>query len=168
MDSQQFRSVMRRFATGVTVLTARDGEHIHGMTANSFTSVSLQPTLALVCILKGSTTHDFVARAGNFAMNILSEPHIRVAQRFAHQVTAPADPFADIPHHADATGAPILDDCIAYVDCRVVAAHDAGDHTIFIGAVQAAGYGNARDERELLWVNGAYTALSTEAFKPSR
>ncbi len=160
IDSMQFRQVMRRFPTGVTLLTSRDDQRVHGMTANSFTSVSLDPTLVLVCVKKNSRTHDFVLRANRFALNILSEHQAYLAQRFAHQSVMPAEPFADIAFHTDATGAPILDDCIAYVDCRVAAAHDAGDHTIFIGAVQAAGFGSARDEQPLIWLDGKYTSLS--------
>jgi flavin reductase (DIM6/NTAB) family NADH-FMN oxidoreductase RutF len=153
-----FRHVMRKFATGVTVLTVRDGDRIHGMTANAFTSVSLNPTLVLVCIQKDSTTHAFVSRAGNFAMNILSAEQETLARRFAKQTVVPTDPFADIAYHSAATGAPIFDDGVAYVDCRVVAAHDAGDHTIFVGEVQAAGFGSARERAPLLWLDGTYTS----------
>ena len=160
IDSMQFRQVMRRFPTGVTLLTSRDDQRVHGMTANSFTSVSLDPTLVLVCVKKNSRTHVFVLRANRFALNILSEHQAYLAQRFAHQSVMPAEPFADVAFHADATGAPILDDCIAYVDCRLTAAHDAGDHTIFIGTVQAIGFGNARDAQPLIWLDGAYTSLS--------
>ncbi len=149
---------MRKFATGVTVLTVRDGDTIHGMTANAFASVSLSPTLVLVCIEKGNASHAFVSRAGNFAMNILSADQELIAKRFAKQVAVPADPFADLATHSAATGAPIFDDCVAYVDCRVVAAHDAGDHTIFVGEVKDAGYGSARDRAPLLWLDGKYTS----------
>jgi flavin reductase (DIM6/NTAB) family NADH-FMN oxidoreductase RutF len=159
IDPTSFRHVMRKFATGVTLLTVRDGETIHGMTANAFASVSLSPTLVLVCVMKPSTTHTLVARAGNFAMNVLSIEQQVLAQRFAKQVATPSDPFADIAYHAAATGAPILDDCIAYVDCRVVAAHQAGDHTIFVGEVLSAGFGSAREHAPLLWLDGEYTTL---------
>jgi flavin reductase (DIM6/NTAB) family NADH-FMN oxidoreductase RutF len=154
-----FRHVMRKFATGVAALTVRDGEALHGMTANAFASVSLSPTLVLVCIEKGNTTHAFVSRAGNFAMNILSAEQEILAKRFAKQIAAPTDPFADVAYHSAATGAPILDDCIAYVDCRVIAAHDAGDHTIFVGQVEAAGFGSAREHAPLLWFNGEYETI---------
>lgn len=159
IDTTHFRRVMRKFATGVTVLTVRDGESLHGMTANAFASVSLSPTLVLVCIEQGNATHAFVSRAGNFAMNILSAEQEVLAKRFAKQLVAPADPFADIAFHSAATSAPIFDDCIAYVDCRVVAAHDAGDHTIFVGQVEAAGFGRAREHAPLLWLDGKYESV---------
>ncbi len=150
---------MRRFATGVTVVTVRDGDAIHAMTANSFTSVSLHPTLALVSIQNGSTTNEFVERAGIFAVNVLSDRQEHFAKRFARQMPAPPDPFADIPYHAAVTGAPIFDGGMAYVDCKVVAAHLAGDHTIFVGEVLDAGFGSARDDDPLLFFDGQYMSL---------
>ncbi|MBI5649382.1 MAG: flavin reductase [Chloroflexi bacterium] len=159
-DAPTFRQVMRRFATGVTLLTTRESDHVHGMTANSFTSVSLDPLLALVCIKKNNATHQHVAQTKIFAINILSAAHIEIAKRFAHQVPQPPDPFFDLAYHSAATGAPILDDCIAYLDCRVVAAHSAGDHTIFIGEVHALGFGTARAARPLIWLDGKYVSLS--------
>ncbi len=160
IDSKFFRRVMRKFVTGVTVLTVRDGESLHGMTANAFASVSLSPTLILVCIEKGSTTHTFVSRAGNFAINILSASQELVAKRFAKQIVVPTEPFADLAYHSAATGAPIFDDCIAFVDCRVTAAHEAGDHTIFVAEVEAAGFGGAHEQAPLVWFNGDYSAIT--------
>lgn len=162
VDSKLFRQVMRKFATGVTVLTVRDGENIHGMTANAFASVSLDPLLVLVCIAKNKITHDLVTRTGIFAVNILGDTQTEWARRFAHQVTASSNPFADIAYHSAATGSPILDNGIAYLDCRVIAAHDAGDHTIFVGHVEAAGFGNAHNENPLLWFDGNYTTLELD------
>jgi flavin reductase (DIM6/NTAB) family NADH-FMN oxidoreductase RutF len=160
-DWNTFREAMRHFATGVAVLTVCDGDTIHGMTANAFTSVSKEPMLMLVCIMQDSVTHGLVARAKNFALNILSDEQRHLAQRFAKQAPVPADPFADVPHHRGATGAPIFDDAIAYVDCRVVAMHDGGDHTIFVGQVEATGLGNTHQDL-LLWYNGNYHSLKHE------
>lgn len=165
INANFFRQIMRRYPTGVTVLTVRDGDDIHGMTANSFTSVSLDPTLVLVCINNKNATHQWVTRAGTFALNILSEHQIHLAQRFAHQVEQPTDPFADIAYHTAITGAPIFDDSVAYLDCKVVAAYPAGDHTIFIGEVQSAGLGNARNANPLIWLNGKYTSLNSIELK---
>ena len=161
IESSFFRHVMRKFVTGVTVLTVRDGESLHGMTANAFTSVSLSPTLVLVCIEKGNTTHAFVSRAGNFAINILGANQELLARQFAKQIVASADPFANIAYHSEATGAPIFDDCIAYVDCRVTAVHEAGDHTIFVAQVEAAGFGRAHADAPLVWFNGAYGGIES-------
>lgn len=157
-----FRHVMRRFATGVTVVTVRDGDKIHGMTANAFTSVSLSPTLVLICVTNPGTTHELITRTLAFAVNVLSAAQRPWAERFAKQVVLTGDPFADITIHAEITGSPIFDDCIAYLDCKVVAAHPAGDHTILVGEVLALGYGRARDADPLLWLGGKYTSLKDE------
>ncbi len=156
IEPLQFRLVMRRFATGVTVVTIRDGDAIHGMTANAFTSVSLTPPLALVCVQKGTTTHGWIERAGAFAVNILSAAQRGLAERFAHQVPMPPEPFGDIRYHSAVTGAPVFDDAIAFLDCKVVAAPDSGDHTIYVGEVLAAGFGHALDAPPLLWLDGKY------------
>ncbi|MBI4785795.1 MAG: flavin reductase [Chloroflexi bacterium] len=158
VDTLYYRRVMRRLATGVTVVTVRDGNFVHGMTANTFTSVSLTPTLVLISVMRSSTTHEFITRARNFAVNILSAAQRPLAERFAHQVPMPPEPFGDIAYHEQATGAPIFDDCIAYVDCRLVAAHDAGDHTLFIGEVVDLGFGHSKDAAPLLWLDGKYTS----------
>src|SRR5512142_425925 len=162
IDPLYFRRVMRRLATGVTVITVRDGDIVHGMTANTFTSVSLTPTLVLISIMNDSVTHRLLERAGSFGVNILSSAQRGLAERFAHQAPMPPDPFADIPYRVKKTGAPIFEDCIAYVDCQVVAAHNAGDHTLFIGEVLDLGFGHAKDALPLLWLDGKYTTLESE------
>lgn len=162
VDPLYFRRVMRRLATGVTVITVRDGNTVHGMTANTFTSVSLTPTLVLVSVMNDSMTHRLLERAGSFGVNILSAAQRGLAERFAHQAPMPSDPFTDIPCHVKKTGTLIFDECIAYVDCRVVAAHDAGDHTLFIGEVLDLGFGKANDAPPLLWLDGKYTTLDNK------
>lgn len=156
VDITLFRSVMRRFPTGVTVMTVRDGRVIHGMTANSFTSVSLTPTLILVCVINGSTTMGLVTRVKKFALNILSAEQRDLAQRFAKQVPVPPYPFADIPFHSEVTGSPIFDECIAFLDCEVRAEYLAGDHTIYVGEVVAQGFGRSKGAAPLLWLDGTY------------
>jgi len=158
IDWITFREAMRQFATGVAVMTVRDGDTIHGMTANAFTSVSREPMLMLVCVMKDTTTHKLVTRSNTFALNILNANQRALAQRFAKQIPLPPDPFADIKHHRVVTGAPVFDECAAYVDCRVIAAHPGGDHTIFVGEVAAAGVGTSRSQL-LLWVGGEYRSL---------
>lgn len=158
VDPIFFRHVMRKFATGVAVVTVRDGDEIHGMTANSFTSVSLDPILVLICVLNGNTTHEFITRVGHFAVNFLGDSQAEWAMRFAKQAPVPADPFYDIAYHRAATGAPIFDRSLGFVDCLVVAAHPAGDHTIFVGRVLQAGFGQS-DDGPLVWFNGKYQSL---------
>lgn len=151
---------MRRFATGVTVVTVRDGNRIHGMTANSFTSVSLTPTLVLICVLNSSVTFEMVSRAGHYCVNLLAASQREWAERFAKQIPSPTDPFHDIVYHSEVTGAPVLDDCIMHMDCRVVGTYPGGDHTIFVGEVLAQGYGHLETADPLLWVDGKYKSMS--------
>jgi flavin reductase (DIM6/NTAB) family NADH-FMN oxidoreductase RutF len=159
VEPETFRRVMRRLATGVTVVTVRLGDGVHGMTANTFTSVSLSPALVLISVVKGGTTHEMITQAGHFAVNILSAAQRNLAERFAHQAPMPLEPFGDIPHHTSVSGAPILDEAIAFFDCAVVAAHDAGDHTLFIGEVLDLGFGKGRDADPLIFLDGKYTTL---------
>ncbi len=161
IDPTFFRHVMRRYATGVAILTVRNGDRLHGMTANSFTSVSLDPLLVLVCILRASTTHEMVTQSGAFAVNFVGEAQVELARRFAKQTPVPPEPFGDIAFHAAVTGAPIFDDGLGYVDCRVASAHLAGDHSIFVGEVLATGIGTTKSG-PLIWFDGAYHSLEVQ------
>jgi 3-hydroxy-9,10-secoandrosta-1,3,5(10)-triene-9,17-dione monooxygenase reductase component len=142
---------MGHFATGVTIVTARDGETIVGMACNSFTSVSLDPPLVLFCAAKSSTTWPHIQNAHHFAVNVLNEDDEAVCRTFA---TKDADRFADVNHHRGATGAPILADGLAYIDCETVDEHDAGDHVIVVGRVVELGY--ATEGKPLLFYRGGY------------
>lgn len=110
-----------------------------GLTVNAFTSVSLDPPLVLVCLDRGSDSHDGILRAGAFAVNVLSSAQEAVARRFA------ADPAAGRFDHVGwkdgPGGAPILDGVAAWLSCAVEATHPGGDHTIVVGRVEAAGAG---------------------------
>ncbi len=154
---QQFRRVMGRFATGVTVVTTRLGNEVHGMTANAVTSVSLEPPLVLVCVDKTADTHDILARAGVFALNILSRGQASVSEHFARKETEGAHRLDGFAHRPAMTGAPILDGCLAYLDCRVTAQHPGGDHTVFVGEVVEAG--QLADGAPLIFYRGRYTQL---------
>jgi flavin reductase (DIM6/NTAB) family NADH-FMN oxidoreductase RutF len=130
---------MGRFATGVTVITTRIGDDMHGMTATAVTSLSLNPMLVLVCVDKTADTHDILLEAGFFAVNILSREQEDLAMRLA---TKKGDSWShgldDVSHQTAETGAPIIDGSIAYLDCKTLTEHHGGDHTIFIGEVLAA------------------------------
>jgi flavin reductase (DIM6/NTAB) family NADH-FMN oxidoreductase RutF len=133
-----FRQVLGRWPSGVTVVTTADGGERHGLTASSFSSVSLEPPLVSVCVAASSRAHDPIAAAGVFAVNILRKDQIELGLRFAG-MTDHADRFAGLPVRTAVTGAPLLDDALGWVDCKVWAAHAAGDHTIFIGEVLDGG-----------------------------
>jgi flavin reductase (DIM6/NTAB) family NADH-FMN oxidoreductase RutF len=138
VDPETLRVVMRQWATGVTVLTARDGAQRHGMTVNAFTSVSLDPPLVLACIERGIRTHTLVQRSRAFAITILGEGQEAVSNRFAGRETEHGDRFEGLRTFSAVTGAPVLTPNLGYLDCMLVDGHEAGTHTIFVAQVVAA------------------------------
>ena len=134
IDELAFRDVLGNFATGVTIITASvEGEQV-GMSANSFTSVSLDPPLVAFCAAHSSTTYPRIREAGHFCVNVLSEEQADVARLFA---VRGVDRFAAISWSASRTGAAIIDGGVAWVDCEIYAEHVAGDHVIVVGRVLA-------------------------------
>ena len=126
IDSREFRNTMGLFATGVTVVTARVGQQRRGMTANSFTSVSLHPPLLLVCVDNGASMHPMLEVAESFAVNILAADQRAASDAFARHGQNEAV-MNGIPFHDGPLGSPILDDVMAWVECRVEARHAGGD-----------------------------------------
>ena len=155
LDSDLFRSVLGRFASGVTVITCRDAiGQDHGMTVSAFCSLSLAPPQVLFCIDRGASMHDAIAVDDWCVVNVLSHSQEALSRRFSH-VEARARfegiGFSRAPH-----GAPVLDDVLAVLECRVVARHAGGDHSILVAQVEMA---SARDERPLLYYRGGYAQL---------
>ncbi len=159
INSDLFRQVMRQFATGITIVTTRAGEEIHGLTANSFCSVSLEPPLVLVCVDKSAHSHDLIAAGRNFAVNILKASQEELARRFAANNLAAHERFAGIQFRTEATGAPILLESLGWFDCRLFATYPGGDHTIYIGEVLALG--RNQDDDPLLYFQSGYRKLAT-------
>lgn len=157
--SAEFRRAMSRFATGVTIVTVAqaDGEP-KGMTANAFASVSLEPPLVLVCVDLRARTHDLLRDAEHFGVCVLDESQQAVADFFAAPNASPED-FARLGIHfrRAATGTPYLEGCLAHLICRRVAAHRAGDHTIYLGQAEHL---SAREGRPLLFYSGRYRVLA--------
>jgi flavin reductase (DIM6/NTAB) family NADH-FMN oxidoreductase RutF len=153
MDDIEFRRVMGHFATGVTVVTATSGAGVpHGLTANAISSVSLDPTLVLVCVERTADTEPVIREAGAFAINILPEERGEVlARRFAEVDTG--DRFSGVAHRPGSTGAPILERALAWLDCTVHEELPGGDHTIFLGRVVA---GDADEGTPLVYYRGGY------------
>ncbi|MDR7416372.1 MAG: flavin reductase family protein [Armatimonadota bacterium] len=136
MDAPTFRRIMGEFATGVTVLAARAGEVLHGMTANAFTSVSLHPPLVLVCVANASRTKSVLDAAGRFAVSILAHDQEEVARVFSNPELDGFQRFRRVRWRAGRSGAPIIEGCLAYLESRVVATYEAGDHTLYLGEVE--------------------------------
>lgn len=143
---------MGRLPTGVTVVTARDGEGTPcGLTVNAFTSVSLDPPLVLVCIDRASASHDVLLEAGRFGVNILSRDQADLAERFSRD---PSDlRFDGIPWEPAPLGPPILPDTVGWLACSVTQSHRAGDHTILVGRVEDM---DMSDREPLVFHRGAW------------
>ena len=153
-----FRDVMSRFATGVTVMTCHHDGEPHGMTANAVASVSLDPLLVLVCVERDTEMRQFVRAAGAFALSILPATAEDVSNHFADgDRPSGAAQFTDVAASAAVTGAPVLDVAIGWLDCRVWKVHDGGDHDIVVGEVVACELG--RDAPALGYYRSAYTAI---------
>jgi flavin reductase (DIM6/NTAB) family NADH-FMN oxidoreductase RutF len=151
----QFRAVLGRFASGVTILTARNekGED-HGMTASAFCSVSLGPPMVLACVDSATDMFRILRIDGSFGVSILSEDQEALSRRFAE---LPAGRFDGVGYSRGDSGVLLLDDAIAHLECRCVARHTAGDHDIVVGAVEAAHV--ADTGRPLLYYRGGYAQL---------
>ncbi|MFF3029577.1 flavin reductase family protein [Streptomyces rubiginosohelvolus] len=152
----EFRRVLGHFASGVTVVTARDADGPTGFTCQSFASLSLDPPLVSFMVARTSTTWPRIARAGVFCVNILGAEQGALCRGFA---VSGADKFAGVAYgEAPVTGSPLLDSVPAWIDCRVHAVHTGGDHLIVVGRVEALG---AEEEGEpLLFHRGAFGRLS--------
>jgi flavin reductase (DIM6/NTAB) family NADH-FMN oxidoreductase RutF len=139
--SKEFRNAVGAFATGVTVVTTRGEEHAYGMTANAFSSVSLDPPLVLVCVIAQSEGSRHIERNGCFAVNILHVEQEPISRYFASRDRPRGrDAFSEVGHRPGASGSPVLDGAVGFLDCRLHSTHDAGDHQIFIGEVLELGF----------------------------
>ncbi|WP_315831281.1 flavin reductase [Bradyrhizobium prioriisuperbiae] len=132
LDTKTFRQALGQFPTGVTIVTAAHGDRRIGMTANSFSSVSLEPPLVLWSAAKSAPSHDAFVAASGFAIHFLGADHQELAMRFAGRGP---DKFAGITHAPGITGAPLLTDLAPILECRTWARYEGGDHTILVGEV---------------------------------
>ena len=136
--SSQFRRAMSRFATGVAVVTARHAGIDQAMTASSLTAVSLTPPLVLVCVERSGSFHRAVAAAGAWGVSILDSAGEALAQRFSSPGRDFRDQLRAVPHHEGrSVGVPLLSNALATLECRTVAVHPAGDHSIFVARVES-------------------------------
>ncbi len=149
------RSVMRYFASAVTVVTSSlDSGELFGLTVSAFTSLSLEPPLVLICIRNESTAASLFKRSGRYCVNILSEDQKEIAEKFS--LTGEAGRFQGLDYHVGRSGSPVIENCIGYVDCRIVDTIVAGDHTVFIGeAIDVRG----EKKQPLLYLDRKYVRL---------
>ncbi len=136
--SDQFKYVMRQWASGVSIVTMQTDEQRHGLTVSGFLSISPEPPLVLISVGRELTSNALLQASGAYAVNFLRDDQRELSDRFAGRL-GEIDRFDGLTTHTAATGAPILDDCLAWLDCRVVSTQVISDHTLYIGEVVAAG-----------------------------
>lgn len=138
-QQRELRSVLGAFASGVTVVTV-GGVEPHGMTANAFTSVSLDPPLVLVCVHRNARMHEAIERAGSFAVSVLAQQQVKLARYFSARDRLPGvAQFADVPWSPGShSGAPLLTGALAWLECALWSVYAGGDHSIFVGQLLTA------------------------------
>ena len=157
-STSDFRHALGQFATGVTVVTAaRAPGQVHGMTANSFTSVSLRPLLILICVAHQAQLLPLIQKEKRFGVNILREDQQALSEYFAQTVEDPEiERRLGVHYRWTETGIPLLADALTHLACNVVSEHVAGDHTVFIGQVESLDVGEGKP---LLYIRGDYRKL---------
>jgi flavin reductase (DIM6/NTAB) family NADH-FMN oxidoreductase RutF len=150
----EFRQVMRRWASTVTIVTTRTNDMIYGLTATAFSSLSVQPPTVFVSVFRKTHTHPLIEQSGIFCVNFVAPEMAHLSDRFAGRFPD-EERFAGVAYHREVTGAPILDDAIAFMDCRVMETLVTGDHTIFVGQVEASRI-QKPDQSPLVYFMGEY------------
>src|SRR3984885_12163432 len=161
LDAAEFRKAMGAFATGVTIITLDLEGEVHGMTANAFASVSLDPMLVLVCVDHRAATHAHLQAKKRFGINVLCEDQRVISEYYArHERTHErAEQEAGARFDRTAQGTPMLRGALAYLECRLHSAQDAGDHTIFIAEVEDV---VVREGKPLLFFRGKYRKVGED------
>jgi flavin reductase (DIM6/NTAB) family NADH-FMN oxidoreductase RutF len=154
IEKNQLRQIMGHFATGVTVITTlNQAGELHGLTANAFTSVSLEPPLLLISVDKKAESWPAFEESKVFTVNILADTQEALSRKFA---VSGGNKFEGVAYRIGANGAPILDGVLTYIECTLYAAYDGGDHSIYLGEIQQA---ETLEGKPLLFFRGGYRAL---------
>ena len=156
ISADEFRAALGLRACGVAIITSRAGEEIHGMTMSDFAGVSLSPPLLLICADKTANTLRVIQKGRNFALNLLARGQDRLSNKFASKQEEWTR-FEGLDCARAATGAPLIPGALASLDCSVSALHDAGDHVIVVGQIEAVVKGGGEP---LLYYAGGYRALA--------
>jgi flavin reductase (DIM6/NTAB) family NADH-FMN oxidoreductase RutF len=155
IEKNELRRIMGHFATGVTVITTVSDEGTpYGLTANAFMSVSLEPPFLLISVDKKAESYPYFEQSGVFTINILRDDQEGLSRRFA---VSGGNKFEGVAFHRGANKVPILEDTLAHIECRLYAAYDGGDHTLYLGEILEA---ETREGRPLLFYRGGYRAFS--------
>ncbi len=157
VSPELFRNTLAKFCTGVTIVTTKNQEGMHGLTVNAFTSVSLDPPLILVCIQKNGLSHSTLSECETFVVNILSLEQKELSDRFANPDLDSEERFRDLSFQVSENGVPILAGNLGHLECRVVNQFEGGDHTIFIGQVENGDFSEGK--QPLLFYDSGYAYL---------
>jgi len=158
MDPAAFRKAIGNFATGVTVVTTAVGGRLHGVTANSLTSVSLDPLLLLVCVDKAAHAHAEMLACASFGISILAADQKDLSNLFAKSGLPEEGSLRGAAFRQGSTGCPLIEGAVAWFECLPHAQVDAGDHTVFVGRV-AAGQVPRPEAEPLLYFRGSYRGI---------
>jgi flavin reductase (DIM6/NTAB) family NADH-FMN oxidoreductase RutF len=155
VNNDEFRAALGRFISGVTVVTTLSNDNRPaGITVSAFSSVSLEPPLVLVCIDKRASLHNHLSEGSHFAVNILGDHQQEISKRFASR---DENRFEGARYREGLNGTPLLEDALAYIECRVVHAYPGGDHTIIVGEVEST---SVADHKPLAYFRGNYGGLA--------
>lgn len=157
IGADTFKNTMRQWAAGVTVITVGKPPHCHGMTASSFTPLSCDPPLILICINRQNDTHALLSIGTQFGINLLSESQIALSQHFARK-TPERGSFDDLPWYVSPHDVTLFQSCVAVMEAVVEQVYNGGDHTIFVGRVLSA-HSDA-DCSALVYSRGGYAKLN--------
>lgn len=154
ITSEEFRAALGSFASGVTVVTTKDNEgNLHGLTVSAFCSVSMNPPMILVCIQKTTPSHYAFEESKSFVVNILSDSQADISNQFAFKHE---DKFAGIDYQLGVLDLPVLDNCLANLECRLKHSYDGGDHSIYVGEIEKI---TLNEGKPLIYWKGDYRDL---------
>jgi len=160
VSAEEFRKAAGQFATGITVVSVQHDGIIRGMTANSFTSVSLEPPLVLVSVDTRRSIHSALIAAPRYVISVLAAHQQHISARFASSKTDMRTAYDDIPHQLTRDGLPLIDGALAHFVCRGYATYPGGDHSLFVGYVEEV---QVTAGAPLLYVAGAYRRVHADA-----
>lgn len=158
LDPEKLRAAMRAWSSGVTIVAAVHEGHTHGMTVNSFTSISLEPAVITISLREATRTHELVSKSRAFGLTILSAEQSKISDLFAGKITEIEDRFAGLQTETLVTGSPLIVGGLAWLDCRVIETFSVGENTLFIAEVLAAR--DINDKQPLIYHNRKYWSLS--------
>lgn len=162
MDGEALRAVMRVFPQGVVVVTAEppEGEERRGVTVSSFTSISLDPPLVMICIQKQAQAHEVIEKAGAFVVSVLADDQGAVSDHFATPNLSSKEQFAEVALSERSGLAPVIEGSLGHLDCKVVQTLAQADHTLFIGQVESGKV--LKEGRPLVFFSRQYWGLGEE------